>query len=492
MAVGRQWIGLIVLLVAVASVIPPAAVVAQEQASTPASDVARVREFVEAVSSMLSKMKDLGIDVTKAEELLARAREALESGDLSRARSLALLALVTAGSRAREQVGTPRPVAAGVLMEIATLKRVAEALGALDLVSKLEDAEVFLSKGLVNETVKLVKEVREAIRESQVELGKLARERARVEVESVVRARVREGDVVSELVKELKKAASLSDLGRVLKTVRVYEKLRERFNAAVEDIDRDLTNVSEQSLVLLWNELGDSLEELRALLPQPVGLLVDIKTKIAFVERLKEKLPDDLKSLADDMVTALVKLNESVFKIVRCEEGYEEPLREAKELSQTVISKLSLYLPPRGPITPGKAQALGAVVQLYAIARWTLIMVEVLPKVVVCPVIGAEVVFKGVVLSTGDRVLAFGVVKTTEIVKVEPLGDGILGIIHPRRVAIKIGIFILDLSKLVEKVELSVGDIVSCIGVYMGRNQGKYPIIEVRRIEKLLHIELEG
>ncbi|MEM1882946.1 MAG: hypothetical protein QXY43_07205, partial [Sulfolobales archaeon] len=79
MAVGRQWIGLIVLLVAVASVIPPAAVVAQEQASIPASDVARVRDFVEAVSSMLSKMKDLGIDVTKAEELLARAREALDS-----------------------------------------------------------------------------------------------------------------------------------------------------------------------------------------------------------------------------------------------------------------------------------------------------------------------------------------------------------------------------------------------------------------------------
>ncbi|MEM2414156.1 MAG: hypothetical protein QW109_06015, partial [Sulfolobales archaeon] len=173
MAVGRQWIGLIVLLVAVASVIPPAAVVAQEQASMPASDVARVRDFVEAVSSMLSKMKDLGIDVTRAEELLARAREALDSGDLGRARSLALLALVTAGSRAREQVGTPRPVAAGVLMEIATLKRVAKALGALDLVSKLEDAEALLSKGLVNETVKLVKEVREAIRESQVELGKL-------------------------------------------------------------------------------------------------------------------------------------------------------------------------------------------------------------------------------------------------------------------------------------------------------------------------------
>ncbi len=482
MASHGRWVGLLLLaIVAVSGVQPAIVALAQTPPSPRAADAEAVRELVDAVASVVARLKDLGVDVSKAEELLARARQALDAGDLGRARSLALLALVAAGSAAREALGAPRPVAAGLLMEIAALRRIVESLGVEELRAKLEEAEEYLSRGLVNETARILSEVRGEVRRAQAELAKTVVERARVEIEARIRARIREAGAVEELLKELRRAKSLTAIGRILAAARVSARLEMRLNATVDDLDKFLANVSTGVLPLLWEELGEVLEEL--MIPAPVGLVRAIEARIEFVKRFRETLPEDLRRLADELLLALEKLRDAVVKMLKCEEGYEELLGEAREIARRVVEELTKLRPPRAPPGPWtRAWAL-----LYAAAKWTLIMTEVLPRVLVCPAVGSEVVFRGVIISAGETVLAFGVM-IAKVVEPLPRPSAVSGLpaLLPARPAVRVGVFALDLSKVENAVELSVGDPVSCVGVYLGYVGGsRYPVIEVHQLQKL-------
>ncbi len=484
MALRSRWMGVLLLAIVVASSIPPAVVAAaQVQPSSRAvGDTEAVRELIEAVADVVARLKEAGVDVSRAEELLVQARQALDAGDIGRARSLALLALIAAGSAARETLGAPRPVAAGLLMEIATLKRLVAELGIEELKAKLEEAEEYFSRGLVNETARILGEVRRELRRLQAELSATVVERARAEIEARVRARVREANVVAELLKELRKAGSLSAVGRVLAAARLSEMLRLRVNESLEDLDGALANASEGILPLLWEELGEVFEEL--MLPAPVGLLRAIETRIEFLKRFRDRetLPEDLRRLADELLVALEKLREAVVKMMRCEEGYEELLAEAREIARGVIEELAEGMPPKAPPVPRFGEVRSRAL-LYAVAKWTLIMTEVLPRVLVCPEVGSEVYFKGVIVSAGESVLAFGVVRAVVMV---PANEGRPWMPTPARPAVRIGIFALDLSRLENAAELAVGDLVFCTGVYVGyANGGRYPVIEVHQLTKL-------
>ncbi|MCX8185332.1 MAG: hypothetical protein RMI56_03765 [Sulfolobales archaeon] len=469
-----------------ASSIPPA-MIATAQVEPVAEGRARVREFLEAVSTTIAKIKEMGVDVSRAEELLTQARDALERGDLGRARSLALLALVSAGSRIREVSGAPRPIAAGILMEVAALKGVVKELGDSELELKIREAEKLLSRGLVNESVKVLKEIREAIKLKQEKTQKTVVIKARLEIEASLKARVHEEKLVEELAKTLRKAENLSTIGKALRAVKTYEKLRDRVNTSVKELDEELVNLSEKSIALLRGELGGVLEELVPL--KPLGLIEAIEAKIRFVEKLRGRLSEDLKDVADKLINALLKLNETVGKMLRCEESYEDSLKEVREMLTDVLKELSNRLPSKMLPIPQRGLELATVTQLSAVAKWGYIMVSSLPKIVTCPEIGSEVIFKGVIVSVENQILAFGIMKTVKMVSLEPVYIEEANLRFPRRVAVKVGLFILDLSKL-EGVSLSVGDIVSCAGRYLGyRESSRYPTIEVYQLKKLIQIE---
>ncbi|MCS7099900.1 MAG: hypothetical protein RMH84_05025 [Sulfolobales archaeon] len=479
----RVFYLLLVTVVALSSIPPAVVAIAQAESAD-----GRARELLEAVSATVARLREMGVNVSKAEELLARAREALEGGDVGRARSLALLALVAAGSKARETLATLRPVAAGVLVEVAALKKLVKELGYAELELRIREAEELYSKGLVNESVKVLREIREAIRFAQEKLRKTIVVRARTEVEAALRTKITEEKLAEELARTLRKAENLSAIGKTLRAVRAYEKLRGKVNISISELDKDLANLSEKSAAFLRAKLGNVLDEVTAHL-RPLGLVESVKAKIRFIEKLRGRLPEDLKPVAGRLVEALVELSKAVARMLKCEEDYVELLKEVQATLADILRELSAKLPPRVLPVHQKGSEVADVVLLYAVAKWSYVMANSLQRIVVCPEVGSEVVFKGIVVGTGNQTLAFGTMKTPKLVPIEPVYIEDIDLKLPRIAIARMGIFILDLGKL-ENVSLSVGDVVRCVGRYLGyRESDKYPTIEVRELWKLVQVE---
>jgi len=477
----KYGISIVLALVVALSAAIPAALAAQPgQDQTTKS---KVEDLINTVSSILENLRKLGINVSKAESLLNDARNALSRGDIGKARELAVQALVEAGSRARE-VRPPAPVAAGVAMELGALKSVVQSLSdeglKQRLLANLTKAEEALSRGSVNETVKIVKEVREELRKQQEKAREAVVERARVEVEARVRTRTQEelGNLIAE---NLRNARGLADIGKALSALRVTERIREKFNATMESLDENLTELGHYAAQYLRSELGEGLAELEQYLSHvPPGLKVSINTTIKFIDKLMDRLPAGLKDEAENLKKALTDLRDNLDKVYRCETDLGSIRSEIAE----VVSNVGKYIsPPRGQ-PKSEPKNFTAVVQLYATAKWALTLVDTLPKIISCPSPGSSVEFRGVVLKVREDklVIAYGTLMTYSWAgKEQPTMQTPLGPFKLRP-AVKVGVFALNLSQ-VGSVNVSAGNIVVCLGKYQGYSeQVKMPVILVSKI----------
>lgn len=463
----RYGTSLILALLVALSAVVPATIVAAAQPGQDQVARSKVEGLINAISSMLENLRKLGIDVSKAESLLSEARNALNQGDLGRARELALQALIEAGSKARE-VRPPTPVAAGVAMELETLKKLVQSLtdeeAKQKLLEELQKAEEALSRGSVNETVKIIKEVREELRKLLERAREAVVERARVEVEAKVRMRT-ERELGELIAKSLRNAKSLADIGRAFNTLRNAEVLMKKFNISMEDLDMNLTEICQHVMGYLRNELGEDLTEMEQHFRNvPPGLNVSINATIRFIDRLTDRLPEDLKDEATKLREALTDLMRSLGKVYRC----ETDLSDIRSKIEEVVNSVGSYVLALRGQPKLKPTEFAAAVQLYATARWALMTVDTLPKIIACPRPGSEVEFRGVVLDIREDglVVAYGVLKTlpSGLAAPTPLGNLKL------RPTVRIGIFALDLSQ-VGNLNISIGNLVVSLGRYQGYNE---------------------
>lgn len=455
---------ILALLVALSAVVPAAV------ATQPGQDqVARskVEGLINAVSSMLENFKKLGINVSKAESLLSEARNALNRGDLGKARELAVQALIEAGSKARE-VRPPAPVAAGVVMELGTLKNIVQSLTDEEtkqkLLGNLSKAEEALSRGSVNETVKIIKEVREELRKLLEKTREVVIERARSEVEAKVRERTQK-ELGELIAKNLRNAKNLSDIGRAFNTLKNAEMLMKKFNTTMKNLDVNLTEIRQQIMGYLRSELGEDLMEMEKYFRQvPPGLNVSISAATKFIDELMNKLPGDLKDDATKLKEALTDLMRSLDEVYKCETNLSNIRSKIEEVVNSVGSYISTL---RGQPKPKSAE-FAAAVQLYAAAKWALMTVDTLPKIIACPKPGSEIEFRGVVLDVrrDGLVVAYGILETLPPSLVVPTPLEHLKL----RPAVRMGVFALNLSQ-VKNVSISAGNLIACLCKYQGYNE---------------------
>ena len=419
---------------------------------------AEVEEILDAVSYTVGRLSTLGFDVSRAQELLARAREALEAGDLGRARSLALQALATAGSSVRASVRSPAPV--GLVLEASLLRSLAEDLELQEVLEVVGKAEESLARGDVAGAARALEEARRAVRVAQAEVARAVAGRAVAEVEGILKE-VAPAEVVARLVEVARGAKVLRELAPVARVAKLATWLRFKALESLEGVLLELEEVDEEAL----KEVGGLPPEL-TLGPEVRGLVARVRARYEALLRLRPAASGELAKALARALDALGNLTEAIEELARCSPTYASYLGEVVEASEEALAHLS-----RARVGVGLQLAIAQ--QVYAVALWARSVARYLPNYVHCPVEGSGVLLRGVVVDLVDSyALAYGV-----------------AVVPGARVGgLKLGLYALDLSGLA--VRVSRGDAVEVLGRYLGLGRLGYPEVAVEKLWVVRSLEL--
>ena len=429
---------------------------ASPQATGPGK--AEVGEMLDAVSYAVSRLSALGFDVSRAQELLARAREALEVGDLARARSLALQSLVVAGSSVRATVRSPAPV--GLVLEASLLRSLAKDLGLQEVLEVVEEAERSLARGDVGSAARALEEARRAIRVAQAKVAEAIAGRAVAEVEGVLRGVV-PAEVVARLAEVARGAKVLKDLAPLVKVARLVTWSRSRALEALQEVLIELEEVDEEAI----KEVGGLPPELTPG-PEVRGLVARVRARYEALVRLRPAVSGELARALARALSALENLTKAIEELARCSPTYASYLDEAVRASEEALEYLSRARVAVGP-------QLAVAQQVYAVALWARSLAKHLPNYVHCPVEGAAVLLRGVVVEVaGSYALVYGV-----------------AVVPGARVGgLRLGLYALNLGSPTAGV--SRGDAVEALGRYVGVGRLGYPEVAVEKLRVLRSLEL--
>jgi len=431
---------------------------ASPQATSPGR--AEVGELLDAVSYAIDRLGSLGFDISKARELLGRAREALEVGDLGRARSLAIQSLVAAGSSVRASVRSPVPV--GLVLEASLLRSLAEDLGLQEVLEVVEEAERSLARGDVASAARALEEARRAIRAAQAEVARAVAARAVAEVEGLLRE-VAPAEVVARLVEVARGARVLKELAPVARVARLATWIRSKALESLEEVLLGLEEVDEEAL----REVGGLPPEL-TVGPEVRGLVARVRARYEAVLRLRSAASGELARALARALNALGNLTMAIEELARCSPAYASYLDEAVRASEEALAYLS-----RARVAAGPQVAVAQ--QVHAVALWARSVARYLPNYVHCPVEGARVYFRGVVVDVvNGYVLAYGVA-----VAVVP---------GTRFGGLKLGLYALNIGGVA--VEVSRGDATEALGTYVGLGRLGYPEVVVEKLWLVKSLEL--
>jgi hypothetical protein len=409
---------------------------------------AEVEELLEAVSYAVGRLSALGFDVSRAAELLGRARGALEAGDLVGARSLAIQSLLAAGSSVRASAGSPQPV--GLVLEASLLKSVATSLGLGGVVERVSEAESLLARGDVAGAARALEEARRATRAAQLELARLVAGRAAAEVEEVLRREV-PAEVVARLAEVVRTARSLRDLVPAARVARWVPRVLPR---VLEEVDVGLDEVGAEAL----REVGELPPEL-ASVPEVRGLVARAGAMREALLRLRGAASGGLALALNAVLSALGNLSRAVDGVARCSPDYVSYLENAARASEEALEHLSRARVAAGP-------QLAAARLVHAVATWVRSVVRYLPSYVRCPAEGSRVVLRGVVVeASAGYALVYGYAVTW----------------GARAVGARVGLYVLSLPSQ-EAAGLSRGDVVEVLGTYVGLGRSGYPEVVVERL----------
>jgi len=428
---------------------------ASPQATGPGE--AEVGELLDAVSYAVSRLSALGFDVSGAQELLARAREALEAGDLARARSLALQSLIAAGSSVRASVRSPVPL--GLALEASLLRSLAEGLGVREALELVGEAEGSLARGDVGSAARALEGARMAIRVAQARVAEAVAGRAVAEVEGVLKE-VAPAEVVVRLVEVARGAKVLKELAPVVRVARLATWLRSRALEALEEVYLELEEVDEKAL----KEVGGLPPEL-TVGPEVRGLAARVRARYEVLARLRFAASGELAKALARALDALESLARAAEELAACSPTYATHLGEAVRASEEALEHLS-----RARVAVGPQVAVAQ--QVYAAALWARSLAKHLPNYVHCPVEGAAVILRGVVVDVaGSYALAYGV-----------------AVVPGARVGgLRLGLYALNLGSLA--VGVSRGDAVEVLGRYVGVGRFGYPEVAVEKLRVLRSLE---
>lgn len=429
---------------------------ASPQATGPGK--AEVEELLDAVSYTISRLSTLGFDVSKALELLSRAREALEVGDLGRARSLALQSLVTAGSSVRATVRSPAPV--GLVLEASLLRSLAEDLGLQEVLEVVGEAERSLARGDVDGAARALGEARRVIRAAQAEVAGVVAGRAVAEVEGVLKE-VAPAEVVVRLVEVARGAKVLKELAPVARVARLVTWFRSKVLEALEEVYLELEDVDEEAL----EEVGGLPPEL-TVGPEVRGLVAKVRARYEALVRLRFAASGELARALARALNALGNLTTAIEELARCSPTYASYLDEAVRASEEALAYLS-----RARVAVGPQVAVAQ--QVHAVALWARSVARYLPNYVHCPVEGVGVLFRGIVVDVLDSyVLAYGVAAVP--------GARVGGL--------RLGLYALNIGGVA--VGVSRGDVVEALGTYVGLGRLGYPEVVVEKLWLVKSLEL--
>jgi hypothetical protein len=429
------------------AVVAASAVLTYSATQVPTPGRAEVEELLEAVSYAVGRLSALGFDVSRAAELLGRARGALEAGDPARARSLAIQSLLAAGSSVRASAGSPQPV--GLVLEASLLKSVATSLGLGGVVERVSEAESLLARGDVAGAARALEEARGAARAAQLELARLVAGRAAAEVEEVLRREV-PAEVVPRLVEVVRTAKSLRDLVPAVRVARWVPRVLPR---VLEEVDVGLDEVGAEAL----REVGELPPEL-ASVPEVRGLVARAGAMREALLRLRGRVFGELALALNAVLSALGNLSRAVDGVARCSPDYVRYLENAARASEEALEHLSRARVAAGP-------QLAAARQVHAVATWVRSVVRYLPNYVRCPAEGSRVVLRGVVVeASAGYALVYGYAVTW----------------GARAVGARVGLYVLSLPG--QTAGLSRGDVVEVLGTYVGLGRSGYPEVVVERL----------
>jgi len=419
---------------------------------------AEVGELLDAVSYAVSRLSALGFDVSRAQELLARAREALEAGDLGRARSLALQSLIAAGSSVKASVRSPVPL--GLALEASLLRSLAEDLGIREALELVGEAEGSLARGDVASAARALEGARRAIRAALARVAEAVAGRAAAEVEGLLREAA-PAEVVARLVEVARGARVLKDLAPLVRVARLATWLRSKALEALGEALLALEEVDEEAL----KEVGGLPPELTPG-PEARGLVARVRARYEALTRLRFTASGELAKALARALDALENLARAAEELAACSPTYATHLGEAVKASEEALEHLS-----RARVSAGPQVAVAQ--QVYAVALWARSLARYLPNYVHCPAEGVVVLFRGVVVDVLDSyVLAYGVA-------VVP---------GPKVGGLRLGLYALNLSGLA--VGVSRGDAVEAIGRYVGVGRHGYPEVAVEKLRVLRSLEL--
>ena len=200
--------------------------------------------------------------------------------------------------------------------------------------------------------------------------------------------------------------------------------------------------------------------------PEVRGLAARVRARYEALARLGLAASGELAKALARALDALESLARAAEELATCSPAYATHLGEAVRASEEALEHLS-----RARVAVGPQVAVAQ--QVYAAALWARSLAKHLPNYVHCPVEGAAVLLRGVVVDVaGSYALAYGV-----------------AVVPGARVGgLRLGLYVLNIGGLA--VGVSRGDAVEAVGRYVGVGRLGYQEVAVEKLRVVRSLEL--